>query len=362
MKIAMIGQKRTFNREGGIEVVVEELSTRLVKKGHTVYCFDRKSKNVEEIKEKNGVIVKPTFTIEKKSTDALICSFLASIKVLFGRFDVIHYHGIGPSVMLLIPKLFRKKVVVTVHGLNYKTPKWKGIGAKMMKLGEKVTAKYADEIIVLSKDHQKYFLEKYNRKTHYIPNGVTINPIVKPKIIKEKWGLEKNNYLLFLSRIVPGKGLEYLIDAYNRIKPEIPLVIAGDANFVDEFQQDIKRRINNNQNIKTIGFVKGEILSELYSNAKAFIFPSEAEGMPICLLEALSYNTPCLVSDIPENVEVGGKYVDTFENKNTDDLEQKLRILLESPSNIDSRSYVEKEFSWDNTIEQTIKLYEGVKK
>ncbi len=365
MKIAMIGHKRIPGREGGIEVVVEELTTRIAESGHKVVAYNRKNKKVKKIKEYKGVKIINVTTIQKKSLDAVVYSFFASIRAAFCKYDVIHYHALGPSVFLLIPKLFRKKIVVTVHGLNYKTPKWKGLGAKFIKLGEKITAKYANEIIVLSKEQQKYFMDKYNRETVYIPNGTTLKPCLEANIIKEKYGLKKDKYTLFLSRIVPGKGIEHLIEAYKKINTDIPLIIAGETSFVDDFYNSIVEKAREDERIKFIGFVSGDELSELYSNACLFVFPSEAEGMPMCLLEALSYNTPCLVSDIPENVEVGKEYVKTFKVADVEDLKDKLERCLKEKDklfNKNSREYIAREFNWDDVVEKTLNLYEKVKK
>lgn len=359
MRIAMIGHKRIPGREGGIEVVVEELATRMASLGNEVTVYNRKSKSVEPIKTYKNVRLITIPTIEKKSTDAVVYSFLASIHALFGHYDVIHYHGIGPSFFLLIPHIFGIRTIVTVHGLNYKTPKWKGLGAKFMRLGELVTAKYADEVIVLSKEQKKYFKSRYNRETKYIPNGVTLQDMISPDIIQKKYGLNKNGYILFLSRLVPGKGVEYLIRAYKQISSELPLIIAGDAPFVSDFVSEIKSEAKSDKRIRFIGFVEGQELQELYSNARLFVFPSEAEGMPMCLLEALSYNTPCLVSDIPENIEVGGRYVESFISKDVDDLRKKLKILLSYQNENISfiRDYISKNYDWDSVVKKTLEVY-----
>lgn len=364
LRIAMIGHKRVPGREGGIEVVVEELSTRMVSLGHKVVAYNRRSKIYHKYKNFKGINIINIPTIEKKSLDAVVYSFLASIHALFGHFDLIHYHGIGPSAFLLIPHIFGKKTIVTVHGLNYKTPKWKGFGAKFMKFGEIVTAKYADEIIVLSQEQYDYFKKTYNREATYIPNGVTAQNQLSPKIIKEKYNLSKDGYILFLSRLVPGKGVEYLIDAYKQIDCALPLIIAGDAPFVDDFNTWIKESAREDSRIRFIGFVEGEELQELYSNARLFVFPSEAEGMPMCLLEAMSYGTPCLVSDIPENVEVGRDKVTTFKSKDAGDLKLKLECLLNAPlmsqEEKDKMSiYIYQKYDWNKVVDQTLNLYRG---
>ncbi len=364
MKIAMIGHKRIPGREGGVEVVVEELAIRMAK-NNDVTAYNRKKKNIQKNKSYKGVNIITIPTIESKSLDALVYSFFATIHALFKKYDIYHYHAIGPSVMSIIPHLFGKKIVVTVHGLNYKTPKWKGFGEKYLKLGEKIVAKYANEIIVLSREQQQYFKEKYNRDTIYIPNGVTVDNSLEPNIIKEKWGLNKNKYILFLSRMVPGKGLEYLIKAYKDIDTDIPLVIAGGSEYVSEFYKMICDMVSDDKRIKMIGFVNGEVLNELYSNALLYVFPSEAEGMPMCLLEALSLDCKCLVSDIPENIEVGKEYVQFFKSGDVEDLKGKLKLCIEN-DNVElfksSRKYIQDHYNWDLTTEKTLEIYDKVRR
>lgn len=359
MIIKMIGHKRVPGREGGIEVVVEALATRMAELGHDVTLYNRHKKGYKAPKIYKGVKIVDIPTIEKKSTDAAVYSFLASIRVLFGKCDVIHYHAIGPSAFLLIPHLFRKKIVVTVHGLNYKTPKWKGFGAKFMMFGERVVAKYADKVIVLSQEQKKYFKQKYNRETIYIPNGTTIEEFEPADEIITKYNLKKDSYILFLSRVVPGKGLEYLLDAYRDIDSDLKLVVAGDAGYVSDFRQMIEEKAKLDSRVKLIGFVDGKALKELYSNARLFVFPSEAEGMPMCLLEALSYNCQCLVSDIPENLEVGKEYVKSFKSKDTDDLKVKLQQCLSEKKQVNSRQYIIDNYSWDTIVKKTLECYEN---
>ena len=362
MKIAYIGHKRIPGREGGVEVVVEELATRLAVEGHRVTAYNRRKKGLKQPEEYQGVKVITVPTIEKKSTDAVVYSFLASLRAIFCGYDVIHYHALGPSVFLIIPHLFHIRTVVTVHGLNYMTPKWKGLGAKFIMLGEKITARYADEIICLSREQQKYFLEKYQRKTNFIPNGVTLKEPLDANLIREKWGLQKNGYILFLSRIVPGKGLEHLLRAYRQVNTDLPLVVAGGSVFVDDFYKDIEQMVAEDPRVRLVGFAEGDVLTELYSNAALYVFPSEAEGMPMCLLEAMSFNTPCLVSDIPENTEVGRDLVQVFKTADVEDLREKLECFLASEKlqiHRDSREYIASQYDWNAVADLTLKCYKG---
>ncbi|WP_349666708.1 glycosyltransferase family 4 protein [Lacrimispora sp.] len=362
MKIAMIGHKRIPGREGGVEVVVEELAKRMVKKGHTVTVYNRRKKGLIMPQNYGGIRLIEVPTIQKKNLDAVIYSFLASIRAVFGNYNVIHYHAIGPSFFLIIPHIFKQKTIVTVHGLNYKTPKWKGFGAWFIKQGERIVAKYADEIIVLSSEQKAYFLEKYNRETIYIPNGTEVFEKEDPELITEKFGLVKKNYILFLSRVVPGKGLEYLLDAYKKIDSDLKLVIAGSSEYVNDFYKMITKKASEDDRVMLIGFVDGKILRELYSNAKLFVFPSEAEGMPICLLEALSYDCPSIVSNIPENMEVGSLFVRSFQSKDVHDLEKQIRNCLNNDNffKVGSREYIKKNYSWDTIVDRTLNCYKEI--
>ena len=369
MKIAMIGHKRVPSREGGVEIVVEELSTRLVKMGHQVDIYNRKGKNVQDkdvdkqnkkMKEYKGAKIITIPTINKKGIDALLYSFFASIRALFGKYDVLHYHAEGSCAMLWIPHLLKKRIVVTIHGLDWQRSKWGGFATKYIKFGEKLAVKYADEIIVLSKGVQKYFKDTYNRDTHFIPNGVNKPTIRKAHIIKEKYGLDENQYILFLARIVPEKGLQYLIDAYKQVNTDVKLVIAGGASHTNDFLEEIKKKASEDDRIIMTGFVQGQELEELYSNCLLYCLPSDVEGMPISLLEAMSYGRMCLVSDIEENVQVIEKYGITFEKSNVEDLKLKLEEIVDYKNLFylhEIQDYVLKKYKWSETVEQTKALY-----
>lgn len=203
LNIAMLGHKRIPSREGGIEVVVEELSTRMVKVGHSVICFNRRGHHVSEkefdsgrLKEYKGVKLKTVFTIDKKGLAAMTSSVFASLHEAFGKYDVVHYHAEGPCVMLWLPKLFGKRCVAAIHGIDWQREKWKqGFVSKYINFGEKVVVKYADEIIVLSKGVQEYFRDTYGRETRFIPNGVNLPEIKEAESMKEKFGLDKDGYM-----------------------------------------------------------------------------------------------------------------------------------------------------------------------
>ncbi len=266
----------------------------------------------------------------------------------------------GSCAMLWIPKLFRKRVVVTIHGLDWQRAKWGGFATRYIKFGEKMAAKFADEIIVLSKGVQQYFQDTYNRETKLIPNGVNGGQNREPEIIKEKYGLDKEDYILFLARIVPEKGLDYLIDAYKQVKTDKKLVIAGGASHTKDYYETIKEKAQSDDRIILTGFVQGQEMEELYSNCYLYVLPSDIEGMPISLLEAMSYGRNCLVSRIEENVQVTEKFATTFEKSNSEDLRKKLEQCLAEKNRYEAEEIAEfvlGKYDWNDVVNQTETLY-----
>ena len=371
LKIAMLGHKRIPSREGGIEIVVEELSTRMVEVGHSVTCYNRSGHHVSgkefdggSLKEYKGVKLKSVFTINRKGLAAMTSSFFGAICAAFGKYDVVHFHAEGPCAMLWLPKLFGKRCVATIHGIDWQRAKWGGFASKYIKFGEKVAAKYANEIIVLSEGVQKYFLDTYGRKTVFIPNGVN-RPILRdPQMIKDKYGLEKDEYILFLGRLVPEKGITYLIEAFKGITTDKKLVIAGGSSDTDAFSQELKILAEGDDRIVFTGFVQGQMLEELYSNAYVYTLPSDLEGMPLSLLEAMSYGNCCLTSDIAECAKVVEDKAILFKKSDVPDLQEKLQYACGNPDAVrklksGAADFICRKYNWDDVVEQTLRLYQS---
>lgn len=371
LNIAMLGHKRIPSREGGIEIVVEELSTRMVKLGHSVTCFNRSGHHVSgkefdggSIKEYKGVKLKSVITINRKGLAAMTSSFFGAICAAFGKYDVVHFHAEGPCAMLWLPKLFGKRCIATIHGIDWQRAKWGGFASKYIRFGEKVAVKFADEIIVLSEGVQKYFMDTYGRNTVFIPNGVN-RPIPRsPQLIKEKYGLDKDEYILFLGRLVPEKGITYLIEAFKGVTTEKKLVIAGGSSDTDAFMQELKKLAEGNDRIVFTGFVQGQMLDELYSNAYVYTLPSDLEGMPLSLLEAMSYGNCCLTSDIEECAEVVEDKAILFKKSDIDNLKEKLQYACDNPDEVKklkdgAADFICQKYNWDAVVEQTLKLYQS---
>ena len=373
LKIAMIGHKRIPSREGGVEIVVEELSKRMVNAGHTVHAYNRKGHHVSgkeyemanvKLNEYEGIKIIQVPTIEAKGLAALTSSFFATIKALFGKYDVIHFHAEGPCAMLWLPHLFGVRTVATIHGLDWKRAKWGRFASAYLKFGEKIAAKYADEVIVLSKNVKQYFLDVYNRETKFIPNGIQKSVNIEPTIINEKWNIDKDEYVLFLGRIVPEKGLEYLVDAFKKVDTAKKIVIAGGASDTNEFMNSIKEKAKNDDRFIFTGFVQGKVLEELYSNAYIYVLPSDLEGMPISLLEAMSYGNCCVVSDIPECTEVIENIGVSFKKGNYVDLSEKLQWLCDNKGVVEeyknkASDFICNKYNWNDIVKRTLNLYKG---
>lgn len=368
LRIAMLGHKRVPSREGGIEIVVGELSTRMAALGHSVTCFNRKGHHVsgsdfDEVlpKDYNGVRLKNVWTLEKRGLAAMTASVSAAFRAALGRFDVVHFHAEGPCAMLWLPKLFGKRCIATIHGLDHKRAKWGRLASAYILLGEKCAARFADEIIVLSRSVQEYFSETYGRETVLIPNGVNRTHRQASHLIEEQFGLGTGEYILYLGRLVPEKCPDLLIEAFMKINTDKKLVIAGGSSDTLDFENELKAKANDERIIFT-GFIQGELLEQLFANAYIYVLPSNLEGMPLSLLEAMSYGNCCLTSDIPECADVIENCGVTFKKGDTCDLMDKLNFLCENPDTVNSyreasADFICSKYNWDDVVLKTLQLY-----
>lgn len=369
--IVMFGHKRIPSREGGVEIVVEELSTRMAALGHRVTCYNRgghhvsgREFDVDAGKAYRGVRLTTVPTLDKKGLAAVTSSFFASVRSAFSCADVVHIHAEGPALFCWIPRLFGKKVIVTVHGLNWQCDKWKNsIGARVILMGERAAVRFAHEIIVLNRATQTYFSETYGRKTAYIPNGVSRPQKVPLQEAAKAFSLEPDGYILFLGRLVPEKGVHYLIEAFRAVQTEKKLVIAGGSSDSADYISQLKQMAAGDDRILFTGFIQGRMLEELYSNAYLYVLPSDTEGMPLSLLEAMSYGNCCLISDIPGSTEVAEDKAVVFRKGDIDDLTKQLQVLcVENRKVLNTkkpvRDFICEKYSWDDVVQKTLELYQ----
>ena len=375
MKVAMIGHKVIPSRRGGIESVLTNLCPLLVENGIDVTCYNRSSDKVENeyigtVKNNKfrGVKIKKAWTLNGKGISAMIASFTAAISAAFSNYDIVHFHAEGPCVAMWIPKLFGKRCVATVHGLDWQREKWSGsFASKYIKFGEKVMVKCANEIIVLSESAKTYFKETYNRETVLIHNGIEKPTLKDAEIISELYGLSKDSYICTVSRLTAEKGIHYLIDAYNNIKTEKKLVIAGDTSDTNDYVSFLKEKAANNPNIIFTGFVSGDTLREVFSNAYVVAIPSDVEGMSISLLESLAYGNAVLSSNIPENTLVTEDRAVLFEKSSVTDLTEKLQMLCDDEALVKNikfgvSDFILSKYNWNDVALATSNLYKKVSK
>lgn len=367
--IVMLGHKRIPSREGGIEIVVEELATKMVQMGHQVTCYNRGGHHVGgkefdggRLSEYKGAKLKTVFTINWKGLAAITSSAAGAIKASFGKCNVVHFHAEGPCAMLWLPKIFGKRCIATIHGLDHQRTKWGKMASAYIMLGEKCAVKFADEIIVLSAGVQRYFMETYGRRTRFIPNGVNKPVVREANLIKKKFNLEKDDYILFLGRIVPEKGITYLIEAFQKVKTNKKLVIAGGISDTKGFMGKLKKMADGDDRIFFTGFIQGEVLDELYSNAYIYSLPSDLEGMPLSLLEAMSYGNCCLVSDIDECSSVVEDKAIVFRKSDVEDLARKIQAACDDESRVrqykrDAAGFICAKYNWDDIVGRTLQLY-----
>lgn len=366
LRIAFLGMKcMPALGQGGVEVVVEELSTRMAKMGHQVTCYNRSGKQggKKGLTTYKGVRIVNVPTIDKRGLAAMSASTMAAIRAAFGPYDVVHFHAEGPCAMLWLPKLMGKRCIATIHGLDHQRAKWGKLASTYIMLGEKCAVHFADEVIVLSKGVQDYFQKTYGRKTRFIPNGVNRPKLHEADLIRKKYGLEKDGYILFLARLVPEKGLNYLIQAYRQVQTDKKLVIAGGTSDTDQFVKELKALAAGDDRILFTGFVRGQMLEELYSNAYLYTLPSDLEGMPLSLLEAMSYGNCCLVSDIAECTEVVEDKAMVFHRGDVEDLSEKLQTACDREDLVqgykkNAAGFICGKYDWDEVATETVRLYE----
>ena len=368
-RVAMIGHKFIPSRDGGVEVVVSNLAPHLAEIGYDVTCYNRTNKQFKKLR-KNGKLMREyrgvhlvwTPTVDRRGLAAMTSSVIATVMASFRRFDLVHFHTEGPCVLCWLPRLLGKKVVVTVHGLDHMRQKWGMFASAYIMQGEKAAVHHANSIIVLSKGVQTYFLEKYGRDTVLIPNGIDPAEIQPACEITKQFGLVSREYILFLGRLVPEKGIHYLIKAYQKLSTDKKLVIVGGTSDTDDYVRQLYAMAGDTSSIIFTGFQEGIVAEELYSNAYLYVLPSDLEGMPLTLLEAMNYGCCCVTSDISECADVMDGCGVTFPHGNVEALRETLQDLCDHPDKAEAnrseaRRVVSSKYTWQEVTVQTDELY-----
>lgn len=369
----MIGQKGIPAIQGGVERHVHDLSLGLVEKGQNVTVYARKWYSPEENESFAGIKIKHLPSLHTKHLDAITHSFLATIDAVKNNYDVIHYHGVGPSLLAWIPRIFARKslVICTFHSIDRYHQKWNPLAKLILRLGEKAACIFPHKTIAISQGLQKYCLNEFNKETIYIPNG--INPIEEAGSDKiAQFGLNKDEYLVMVSRLIPHKGAHILVEAFNNLKKNNPddqtiqklkLAIVGGSAYTDDYVKELHKLASCNNQIVFTDFQSGKTVNQLYANALALVHPSFNEGLPITVIEAMSHSKPVLLSNIAEHIELGTDYNLIFKDNNIQELEEKMLYFInlnhEEKRNLGTQNklIVEEKYHWKKLIPQIIEVY-----
>ncbi len=369
MKIAMVGLRGIGPQiAGGIERHVEELAVRMAAYGHSVTVFGRSPYVREKDASYRGVRLLGRPVIPTKHLETISHTALCLPSLCHG-YDIVHFHAVGPSLCTFVPRLLGRKVVATIHGLDFQRAKWGGIARAALRTGAWAAGRFPNETIVVSRKLRQYYQEVFKRKTWYIPNGVNVPVRRELAILRDKFGLEKDGYFLSLGRLTPEKGLHYLIPAFRRLDTPLKLVVAGMQGLGDDYAKRLRELAGDDRRILFPGALYGEEKDEAFSNAFAFVLPSELEGMPIAMLEAMSYGCPVLASGITECAEIwqaageenGIDLCRHFRALDPDDLHRGLTELIADPKRSEmareARDYVLERYNWDAIVGETLEVY-----
>jgi glycosyltransferase involved in cell wall biosynthesis len=365
MKIFVLGTRGFPDVQGGIEKHCEELYPRLVKFGCQVTVLTRSgyiSKH-KPIREHQGVKFIHVWAPHNKYLEALSHTFFGIIIARIHSPDIVHIHAVGPSVLVPFARILGFRVIITHHGPDYLRKKWGGFAKFILRLGEYLGVRYADHVIVVSKTVGAELRKRFkSARISYIPNGVNIPRKSANKRVLEEFGLKPQQFIFTACRFVPEKGLHDLITAYSSLgQPKFKLVIAGDADHETIYSKKIKNHAKQNNNVVMTGFLNHAQLSVFYTNARLFVLPSYYEGLPIALLEAMSYNVPVLVSDIKATREIPLPEYRYFPVHNRKILVEKITELSKQPLSIKeinaNRKIIQENYNWQKIAEQTRFVY-----
>ncbi|MCP4748550.1 MAG: glycosyltransferase family 4 protein [Desulfobacteraceae bacterium] len=365
MKIVILGTRGFPNVQGGVETHCEHLSVNLAQKGCDVYVITRKPYIDPRIKQYKGVKLICLTAFKIKSIEAVLHTLMGLFVAFLLRPDILHIQAIGPAIFTPLARLMGMKVVVTSHGSNYRHLKWGGFAKFVLKIGEFMGVHFSNRLIVISNYIHDEIQSKYGKSSIIIPNGISVaNKTQQTELLKEL-NIVPNKYIFAVGRLVPEKGFHTLIDAFNNVgSKDWKLVITGEADHEDEYSEKLKNSAKQNSNIIMTGYLAGDYLHQLYSHAGLFALPSYYEGLPIALLEAMSYGLSCIVSDIQGTRSINLDKDRFFQPGESKSLEDKMRRYMSQP--LSSRHakeqifYVTGTFDWRRIARKTIQVYKSI--
>ncbi|HEX3741861.1 MAG TPA: glycosyltransferase family 4 protein, partial [Terriglobales bacterium] len=358
LRIAFIGGRGVIGKYSGIETCYEELGAKLAEMGHEVTAYCRSYFTPKSIGYR-GIRIVRLPTIRTKHLETLIHTLLSTIHACFSRCDVVQYYTLGPSLFSFLPRLFGKKTVVTVQGLDWQRKKWGWVARRALKFCEWTSARLPNATAVVSHTLEKYYREHYAKGCSYVPNGTRIRECHGGDFLQSN-ALEPGGYALFLGRFSPEKNCHLLIEAFEKCNTSMKLVLAGGSSHTDYYVARLRER--QSEKIKVLDWLSGNALEELLTNAALFVLPSDMEGLSLALLDAMGAGVCVLASGVAENVEAMGEGGFTFRAGSVNDLQRMLTTLLSDRTLRQStgrraQERVRKNYLWEEVAKKMEAVY-----
>src|SRR5579859_3889971 len=358
LRVAFIGGRGVISKYSGIESYYEEVGKRLAEKGQevTVYC---RNYFTPDVRAHNGMRLVRLPTIRSKHLETLVHTALSTLHALTQRYDIVHYHALGPALFSFLPRLVGTKTAVTVQGLDWQRRKWGWLAAAVLRIGERASVCFPNMTMVVSRELKERYREIHGIRAQYVPNGGVLRERRESRKILE-WELVPGKYILFLGRFSPEKGCHLLVEAFEHLDTEVKLVMAGAASYCDDYSRRLREHAS--EKIRMLEWVSGETLEELLTNAMIFVLPSDLEGLSLALLDAIGAGLCALTSDVPENREVVEGAGFTFQRGNAEDLADRLKFLIANPAIREAagkaaRQRIAGEYQWDKIAAEIEKAY-----
>jgi glycosyltransferase involved in cell wall biosynthesis len=361
LRIGFIGGRGVIGKYSGIETCYEEVGARLAQMGHQVTAYCR-SYFTPKARQYRGMRVVRLPTIRTKHLETLVHTLLSTVHACFGDCDIVHYHTLGPSLFSFLPRLFGKKTVVSVQGLDWQRKKWGWFARYVLKFCEWTSARLPNSTVVVSRTLQEYYRSRFAKNCAYVPNGARVRERQSGNYM-ESMGLQPDGYALFLGRFSPEKNCDLLIEAFEKLDTPMKLVLAGGSSHTEDYVQRLRQ--HESERVRILDWISGDALEQLLTNAALFVLPSDLEGLSLALLDAMGAGVCVLASDAPENIEAIGDAGFTFRRNDVNDLQRMLTLLLSDPSlcgEIGGRAQarVRREYLWEGVSEATSAVYSSL--
>jgi len=362
MRVVVLGLRGIPDVQGGVETHCQHLFTKIAARGHEVTVFCRRP-YVNAQMSCGPVKLFSSRCPRQQNLEAICHTFIGVFHAWRFRPDILHIHAIGPSLFVPLARLLGMRVVCTNHGPDYERGRWGRLARWVLRVGERLGSRFAHAVIAISPAIADRLTAKHDCKVDVIPNGVVLQRRRTAETVLTGVGLQRGKFILTVARLVPEKGLDDLMDAFQlaSLPANWKLVIVGGADHTSKYSRHLVERGGSNPGVVMTGRLHGEPLAELYSHAGMFVLPSHHEGMPIVLLEAMSYGLSILASDIPAHRSLNLPDDRLFRMGDPVSAAQKMSYFAANPqtaeAEVEQINRVGEMFDWDSIAKKTLEVY-----